>query len=88
MGAPAEAQPTPHEWPTQRKSSPSSHRRGRAVNVQYPWDFPSYLLELERLIEPGGHFSYFDRTSIYSITYGVLEDWSLWLGISSTDSAT
>jgi integrase/recombinase XerC len=31
------------------------------------------------MAEPGGHFSFFNEHSIHEITYGVLEDWSLWL---------
>lgn len=40
---------------------------------------PNFVRELERLAAPGGHFSFFDRISIHEVTYGVLEDWSLWL---------
>lgn len=31
------------------------------------------------LRQDGGHFSFFDRVSIYEVSYGLLEDWSLWL---------
>jgi hypothetical protein len=40
---------------------------------------PLYVKELDRLARPGGHFSFLDRYSIHQMTYGVLEDWSLWL---------
>jgi len=40
---------------------------------------PNFVRELERLAAPGGHFSFFDRVSIHEVTYGLLEDWSLWL---------
>ncbi len=40
---------------------------------------PGYLRELERMAEPDGHFSFFKAHSIHEITYGALEDWSLWL---------
>jgi len=40
---------------------------------------PSFVGELERLAAPGGHFSFFDGVSIHEVTYGLLEDWSLWL---------
>jgi integrase/recombinase XerC len=40
---------------------------------------PLYAKELDRLAQPGGHFSFLDRHSIHQMTYGVLEDWSLWL---------
>jgi len=40
---------------------------------------PNFVRELERLVAPGGHFSFFDRVSIHDVTYGLLEDWSLWL---------
>ena len=40
---------------------------------------PGYLKELERLCAPRGHFSFFEHTSIHEISFGVLEDWSLWL---------
>jgi hypothetical protein len=35
--------------------------------------------ELERLCGPGSHFSFFEKASIHGISFGVLEDWSLWL---------
>lgn len=41
---------------------------------------PNFVRELKRLAAPGGHFSFFDSVSIYDMTYGLLEDWSLWLG--------
>ena len=31
------------------------------------------------MARPGGHFCFFDRTSILTLDYGILEDWSLWL---------
>jgi len=40
---------------------------------------PNFVRELERLAAPGGHFSFFDRTSIHEVSYGLLEDWSVWL---------
>lgn len=40
---------------------------------------PLYVGELERFAEPGGHFSFFADKSIHEITYGTLEDFSLWL---------
>ena len=40
---------------------------------------PLYANELERLAAPGGHFSFFDRISIHEVSFGTLEDWSLWL---------
>jgi integrase len=40
---------------------------------------PLYADELERLAAPGGHFSFFDRISIHEVSFGTLEDWSLWL---------
>ena len=40
---------------------------------------PGYLRELERMAGSGGHFSFFNEHSIHEITYGALEDWSLWL---------
>lgn len=40
---------------------------------------PGYVRELERLTSPEGHFAYFDQVSIFEISYGVIEDWSLWL---------
>src|SRR5690606_58231 len=40
---------------------------------------PLYADELERLAAPGGHFAFFDRISIHEVSFGALEDWSLWL---------
>lgn len=40
---------------------------------------PGYYRELVSLAKPGGHLSFFDRTSIHELRYGALEDWSLWL---------
>ena len=40
---------------------------------------PNFVRELERLAAPGGHFSFFERVSIHEVSYGALEDWSLWL---------
>jgi integrase len=40
---------------------------------------PGYVRELEHMAEPEGHFSFFREHSIHEISYGVLEDWSLWL---------
>jgi len=49
-------------------------REAQAGSLSLNW-----LQELERLCEPGGHFSFFADTSIFEITYGTLEDFSLWL---------
>jgi hypothetical protein len=38
-----------------------------------------YAREPGRLAAPGGHFSFFDRISIHEVSYGLLEDWSVWL---------
>lgn len=40
---------------------------------------PLYAKELDHLARPGGDSSYLDPYSIHQVTYGVLEDWSLWL---------
>ena len=40
---------------------------------------PNFVRELERLAAPGGQISFFDRISIHEVTYGRLEDWSIWL---------
>jgi len=40
---------------------------------------PLYAAEIARLAKPGNHLSFFDATSISEITYGRLENWSLWL---------
>ncbi len=40
---------------------------------------PGYFKELESLARAGGHFSFFARLSIHEMSYGALEDWSLWL---------
>ena len=40
---------------------------------------PGYLKELESLARAEGHFSFFSRLSIHELSYGTLEDWSLWL---------
>ena len=40
---------------------------------------PTYFRELERYARPRGYFSFFQGTSIYELSYGVLEDWSLWM---------
>lgn len=39
----------------------------------------NYLLELERLCAPDGHFSFFADMNIFEINHGTLEDFSLWL---------
>ncbi len=41
---------------------------------------PRYLTELERLAGAEGYFAFFDDFSIHEISYGTLEDFSLWLG--------
>ncbi len=40
---------------------------------------PLYVDELERMADPDGHFAFFADKSIHEITYGTLEDFSLWL---------
>ena len=40
---------------------------------------PNFIKELRRLAAPGGHFSFFDEISIHEVSYGILEDWSVWL---------
>ncbi len=40
---------------------------------------PNYLTELERLAAPGGYFSFLADKSIHEISFGTLEDFSLWL---------
>ena len=40
---------------------------------------PTYLRELERWARSGGHFSWWYAKSVYDVSYGALEDWSLWL---------
>ena len=41
---------------------------------------PTYLSELRRYAKPAeGHFSWWKNRSIHEISYGALEDWSLWL---------
>ncbi len=40
---------------------------------------PSYLHQLEQLSSPSGYFAFFAGLSIFEITYGALEDFSLWL---------
>ena len=42
---------------------------------------PTYLRELRRYVDPERYGEYWDGVSIYpSITYGILEDFSTWLG--------
>jgi len=50
-------------------------RREAEAGTLSPYTFRQY----QGYAKPGGHFSYFDRLSIHEITFGVLEDWSLWL---------
>jgi len=40
---------------------------------------PTYVRELERFLQPGGHFSWWDGRSIHDVNYAALEDWSQWL---------
>jgi len=40
---------------------------------------PNYLAELERLAGADGYFSFFADKSIHEISFGTLEDFSLWL---------
>ncbi len=40
---------------------------------------PLFVSELERLIKPGNHFSFFDEISIHELNYGVMEDWIAWM---------
>ncbi len=41
---------------------------------------PSYVAKLEQYAKQGSHFGFFDGITVHEITFGVLEDWSLWLG--------
>jgi integrase len=49
---------------------------------------PGYLRELESAAQPGGHFSFFKRTSIFDLNYAKLEDWLAWLAKRKLGPAT
>ena len=43
---------------------------------------PTHLREIERYAKPGREFSWWAGISIHEVTYGQLEDWSLWMASS------
>jgi integrase len=49
---------------------------------------PTYLIELRRYAGTDGHFSWWKNHGIQDVSYGTLEDWSLWLADRSLSPKT